>query len=347
MSAGVVEDLLGERELEASLHRPSRIEPACSFLRFFGNGGSHHGRRSFWPKIAKRPREGMKTSKPAVNEDERPGTTVTFPYDRMSVERFRMGFPRARWSDELKAWFVPGKTAAQRFDRWLAREEAGSDVHAEMKGRDAYKFDPIVSKYLIVHDDRLELRTPYSRTIVAEMREISFASWDADRCVWTVPYRSYDELRRHWNSIEAAAERNTPEERKARRAERRGSAQEHALRARAAERRNKRHPVQADDVPPLDRPVMTRRYGVVVFTSHDAEPVDLDVLRSFYADLPANERYVWGHWRRAELQELVKTWPSRSGSKCEGAVWWQPSLEELRAARKAARTLDNRRKARG
>ena len=34
--------------------------------------------------------------------------TVSFPLDRMSVARFRETFPRARWSDALQAWTVPG-----------------------------------------------------------------------------------------------------------------------------------------------------------------------------------------------------------------------------------------------
>jgi hypothetical protein len=276
--------------------------------------------------------------------DGPPGATAKFPYDRMTVEHFRKSFPRARWSDELKAWFVPGKTAARRFDRWLEREFSGSDVYADMKGRDAYAFDPVVSKYLLVYDDRLEVQTPYSRTVVDEMREVRFAFWDADLRVWTVPYRSYDDLRRRWSRIEAAAARNEPEERRKRSAERRGSPQEQASRARAAERRRRRYPLQPDDLPPLGRPVMTREYGMVVFVGCDGEPVESEILRSSYPAMPANDDYVWGKWRPATLDELVKTWPSRPRSNAEtaGTVWWQATIGELRAARKAARALDRR-----
>jgi hypothetical protein len=36
----------------------------------------------------------------AVNGDEaKLGETVSFPFDRMTVEQFRVRFPRARWSD--------------------------------------------------------------------------------------------------------------------------------------------------------------------------------------------------------------------------------------------------------
>lgn len=165
----------------------------------------------------------MNDSKESSNGNDRSGARAAFPYDRMTVERFRKTFPRARWNDDLKAWFVPGKAAAQRFNRWLERELSQTQTHAHLKGRDAFIFDPIVSKYLRRLHDHLEVVTPYSRTLVDEMREVPFASWDGDRRAWTVPYRSYEVLRRHWSRIEEAARRNEPEERKKRREANRGS----------------------------------------------------------------------------------------------------------------------------
>ncbi|NUS68040.1 MAG: hypothetical protein HOQ41_06785 [Ensifer adhaerens] len=35
---------------------------------------------------------------------------VSFAFDRVTVQRFRETFPRARWNDRRKAWIVPGKT---------------------------------------------------------------------------------------------------------------------------------------------------------------------------------------------------------------------------------------------
>lgn len=275
---------------------------------------------------------------------DRPGAAASFPYDRLTVKRFRESFPRARWSDDLKAWFVPGKTAAQRFNRWLDRELGGSSTYADARGRDAYLFEPIVSKYLRAHDDRLEVATPYSRSVVREMREVPFASWDSDRRVWTIPYRSYDALRRRWADIEAAALRNEPEARKERAAARRGSPAEQASHARAAERRRRRYPLRAGNLPPFERPVMTRDYGVVAFTECDGEPVAAELLRTHYPGHPGADDYVWGRWRPAGLDELVKTWPARKGSKRAAEdVWWQPTLDELRVARKAARALERRR----
>jgi hypothetical protein len=66
------------------------------------------------------------------------------------------------------------------------------DAYANSKGLDAYVFDPIASDYLLVHDDHLEVRTPYSRTVVEALREVPFASWDPDHKLWRIPYQSYE-----------------------------------------------------------------------------------------------------------------------------------------------------------
>jgi hypothetical protein len=81
---------------------------------------------------------------------------------------------------------------------------------------------------------------------------------------------------------------------------------------------------------------------MVVFIGCDGEPVDPETLRSSYPDMPVNDGYAWGQWRPATLDELVKTWPSRSDSKVaiESKIWWQPTLDELRLARKAASALE-------
>ncbi|CCM72268.1 hypothetical protein BN406_05986 (plasmid) [Sinorhizobium meliloti Rm41] len=110
--------------------------------------------------------------------------------------------------------------------------EAEADAFADEKGRDAFEFDPIESRYLKAAPASFEIRTPYSRTIVNEIREIPYAYWDADRRLWTVPYRSFDELRRRWPAIEAAAQRSEPEARKARREAIRGTEEDEALKAR-------------------------------------------------------------------------------------------------------------------
>ena len=60
---------------------------------------------------------------PSDDEPAQELVEVSFPYDRRTMESFRKQFPRARWSDDRKAWLVPGKTAARRFDRWLALGE--------------------------------------------------------------------------------------------------------------------------------------------------------------------------------------------------------------------------------
>lgn len=216
-------------------------------------------------------------------DENQPGAKANFDYDRMTVERFRTTFPRARWDDVEKAWFVPGKTAERRIARWRALEQTKADIHADDKGRDAFAFDPIESPHL-EPGSKLIVRTPFSRTVVAELQQVPFARWDDVQRAWVVPYRSYDELKRRWREIEAAAKRNEPEERKARREAARGTPEHAAAQLRATERRRHRYPIPVDDPPPLEHPVSTAAYGIVAFTGSTGELVE-DFPEVTYDDL--------------------------------------------------------------
>src|SRR5580698_5494925 len=184
------------------------------------------------------------------------GATAAFPYDRMTVERFRSAFPGARWRDDLRAWFVPGTTAERRLNRWLGREMSGVLAYADDRGRDAFAFQPIESRYLEVADD-LRIRTPYSRTVVEELRAVPWAWWDSELKAWRVPFRSWEDLQRRWPTIEAAAQRNEPAVRRKRQQARKGTPEQQEAAARAAERRQRRYPVPDEPLPPLERVVMT------------------------------------------------------------------------------------------
>ncbi|MBB2832228.1 MULTISPECIES: hypothetical protein [Rhizobium] len=274
-------------------------------------------------------------------DDRNPGADVSFPYDRMTVEQFRRRFPRARWSDDRKAWFVPGRTASRRIGRWLAELEADADAHADAKGRDAFAFDPIDSPYLELGKAGFRIRTPYSKTVVDELREVPFSRWDADLRLWHVPFRSYEDLRRRWAAIEAAARRNEPEERRRRVEERKGTEQDRRSRLRATERKRHRYPLAADDLPPIGRPVATA-YGIVVFTEITGELVDPHLVADVYPGV--NEEDLWGYWRVPTFEELVRTWPAKT-PPLQAARWWLPTIEELRPARRAARSRDARKRA--
>ena len=272
-----------------------------------------------------------------------PGAEARFSFDRMAVERFRQAFPRARWSDERQSWFVPGKTAARRIDRWLAQEEEMSATHGDSKGRDAFAFDPISSPYLQVSDD-LRVRTPYSKMILEELRAVPWAGWDDELRAWRVPFRSYEELRRRWPRIERAAQHAEPAERKRRREAARETEAYKVAQQRNSERRRHRNPLPAEDLPPLGRPVATERYGIVVFNEVSGEFVEPLELTASYPIARANVDYVWGRWRSATLPELIRTWPARDppGAYQRSRGWWQPTLGELRVARRNARSIERR-----
>jgi hypothetical protein len=273
-----------------------------------------------------------------------PGVQVAFPYDRITVEHFRQMFPRARWSDKQQSWFIPGKTAARRFDHWRAREIDQIGLYADVKGRDAYEFDPIVSPYLEVAQD-LRVRTPYSRTVIEELRNIPWAHWDDELHVWRIPFRSYEDMQRRWQVIEAAARRNEPEVKKRRKEEERDNPARQAAIRRSTERRRRRYPLPAQYLPPLERPVSTTSYGVVVFMEVSGEVAENPELAEYYPHVPAiGDPYIWGLWRPASLSELIATWPARTDPAEETQVcgWWQPTLEELRSARRQARSVERR-----
>jgi hypothetical protein len=279
------------------------------------------------------------------SDGDRPGATAAFPFDRMTVERFRKAFPQARWREDLRAWFVPGTTAARRLNRWLGRELSGVLAYADDKGRDAFTFDPIESDYLDTDED-LRIRTPYSRAIVTELRAVPWAYWDGEMKAWRVPFRSLEELRRHWPAIEAAGRRNEPGELRKRREARKAAPKDSAAAARAVERRRGRFPLPADALPRVDRIVMTRPYGAILITEIAGELVEEEVRGCFYPEVSAaNGELIWGSWRKPTHDELVKAWPSRSPTREDeiSRGWWQPTIEELRTERRNAKSHERAR----
>lgn len=277
-------------------------------------------------------------------DEGRPGATAAFPYDRMTVERFRAAFPRARWRDDLGSWFVPGKSAERRLNSWSGREWSGVLAHADERGRDAFSFEPLASPYLEASDD-LVVRTSYSRDVVAELRQVPWARWDPVAKAWRVPFRSFEELRLRWPAIEEAARRAEPEERR-KRAKIRRAAPEHADRlAEVAERRRNRYPVRVDALPPLGHVLMTHA-GCVVLEAVTGEVVENPVAARFYPRVvDVGGTLVWATRRRPTHEELVRAWPARiASSQAEFARgWWQPTIETLRRERRNASSLERAR----
>jgi hypothetical protein len=273
--------------------------------------------------------------------DGAPGATATFPYDRMTVERFREAFPRARWRDDLRAWFVPGKQAEQRLTRWMSREWTGVLAYADQRGRDAFAFEPIASPYLEVADGFV-VRTPYSRTVIDELRMVPWARWDPALKAWHVPFRSFEALSQRWPAIEAAARLAEPEERRKRAESRKASPEQADRRAEAAERRRSRYPVPEDALPPKDRVVMTHA-GCVVFETVTGELVEPAIAARFYPGVSAGPAtLIWASWRRPSHAELVQAWPARTppGQADLARGWWQPTIEVLRDERRKAASLE-------
>jgi hypothetical protein len=190
--------------------------------------------------------------------DGAPGAIAVFPFDRTTVARFREAFPQARWREDLGGWFVPGTRAERRLVVWSGREWSGVLAYADQRGRDAFEFEPIMSPYLEVGDGFV-IRTPYSRTVVAELREVPWARWDPLLKAWRVPFRSYDELRRRWPAVESAARLAEPDERRRRKQNREASPDHESKRTLAGDdphwmrdlHDRHRRACRADDGPPF------------------------------------------------------------------------------------------------
>jgi hypothetical protein len=88
--------------------------------------------------------------------------------------------------------------------------------------------------------------------------------------------------------------------------------------------------------------VTTSAYGIVVITDVTGELVDPEEVLEHHPD--ADDEHVWAGWRTATLDELVHTWPARSepGEYERLRRWWQPTLDELREARRKAKSRDRR-----
>lgn len=280
-------------------------------------------------------------------DDDGSAAIVSFPFDVDLVERFRSAFPGARWSEQLQAWRLPGATAVRRATRWLDRELPADFGRADERGRDSFSFEPIVSPYLTAADE-LIICTPYSRTVVAELRAVPWAWWNGENKAWHVPFRSVDELRKRWPAIETAAKRNEPEARKQRNEAAKAEPGYEEAKLATSERRRRRYPVPAAALPPLDRVLMSHE-GPLVILEITGEVVPDETAQRHYAWSSAQKDLVWAIWRRPTFDELVGTWPAKrpaiSSELARG--WWQPNLEELRHARRAARSLERARESRG
>jgi hypothetical protein len=225
----------------------------------------------------------------------------------------------------------------------MSREWSGVLAHADQRGRDAFAFEPITSPYLEVADGFV-VRTPYSRTVIAELRSVPWARWDPASKAWRVPFRSFEELRRRWPAIEDAARQAEPEERRKREEGRKAP-----LSTGTGEPR-----------PPSVAEAVSRAGGCTAATRPRADdPCGMRGVRGGHRRacrargrrplLPRCRRRT----RRADLgglaqashAELVRLGPHghAPGPADLARGWWQPTIEVLREERRRAASLERAR----
>ena len=86
-----------------------------------------------------------------------------------------------------------------------------------------------------------------------------------------------------------------------------------------------------------------------MFTDVTGELVDDDIAKSFYPDVStAVATLIWATWRQPTHEELVKAWPARwaADDRDRARGWWQPTIEELRVARRKAASTERARETR-
>jgi len=266
---------------------------------------------------------------------------MDLPHDRMTVERFREAFPRARWSERRKAWFVPGRTAEKRISRWLAEIEAEAEAFADDKGRDAFAFDPIESRYLKAGTAALLIRTPYpKRSSPKSARSVTPARTLIDVCgaclTGHTSISGTDGRLSKASPLEVSRRQERSDEKrsvelKKTRLPRRGAGSEAASAIRFP-------PIRYRSCPGNFHPY--RRYRLCRSGRGIA---DAETVHAFYFPPDAGRDYVWVAWRTGKLEELVTAWPAPSGSTAEERHrgWYLPTLDELRVARRDARSREN------
>lgn len=88
----------------------------------------------------------------------------------------------------------------------------------------------------------------------------------------------------------------------------------------------------------------TPAYGVVVATEVTGELVDPAEVAEHHPGV--SDEHVWVLWRLPTLEELIHTWPAQHEpiQFVRNRGWWQPTLDELRDARRQAKMRERRRR---
>jgi hypothetical protein len=122
------------------------------------------------------------------------GAEVKFRFDRERLAAFRALFPKAQWRRDSGTWFVPEPDAAGRVNLWI-QEQRQQERAADAAAREAAESDTIEDPHVARVPEGWAVRTPYDPALVALLRGLSGARWDADTKRWLVPLRSTEALR--------------------------------------------------------------------------------------------------------------------------------------------------------
>lgn len=125
------------------------------------------------------------------------GATATFPRDLEAVRQLKHAFPKIFWSRRGGGWYLVGKTAARRLERWADEHLPTGDAYDGDKMHDEETIEPLelphgsqYAKAARVYS----ILTPYDEELVETIKGIPRAAWHAKKRRWEVPVTSRREL---------------------------------------------------------------------------------------------------------------------------------------------------------
>lgn len=80
----------------------------------------------------------------------------------------------------FQAWTVPARPLESASIDGSPRSGSKGAPYEEGAAATLYQFEPILSPICGVYDRGFRIKTPFSRTVVDELRQRSFTRWDGD-----------------------------------------------------------------------------------------------------------------------------------------------------------------------
>ena len=126
------------------------------------------------------------------------GVSIAFDPQPAIVAALKHSFPAAVWRPVERFWWIDGASMEYPVYAWVRRQSRGPEAGARQAG-------PDTPGVCTATPHGIEVRTPYDPRIVARLRSIPGATWNAAARAWIVPPGEAGALRAALSGIEAGA----------------------------------------------------------------------------------------------------------------------------------------------